>query len=726
MSGSLPEPEHDKTPASDRGPRLRLLAEGIACLNAKQFERAQQLAGQAASIDVRDPDAWHLLGIALAGQGQHARAADAIARAIALNPMSAQFHANLGNTQFQQADYAKAIESYSRAVELDRSYESTQELLAKACERQLDLGIEHHRGNRFAEAKACYESVLRGQPKRADALHLLGMLAYERRDYATATALLTEAIAVNPSVSAFRASMGAVQRAQGHHAQALAAYKMALELEPNSALNLYYVGLCQYALRHYSAAQQAVTSSIALDARIAASHNLLGQIHRSLGRSSEAIASFRRGLELEPDNAALHSNLLFSLNYRHDVSPASVFSAHVGWAARHGRGEQVRMVARSQSLETARVLRIGYVSADLRSHSVAYFLEPVLEARDRNAVHVTFYANRIGRDATTNRLRALSDEWRVIDGMNDDDALALIRNDEIDILVDLSGHTGRNRMPLFARRAAPIQVTYIGYPNTTGLATMDYRLTDAWADPVGLTERLNTEELVRLDGGYLCYRPPVDSPPVGEPPVLANGHITFGSFNNLAKVNPALIARWAAILNGVPGSRMMLKTKPLADAGARDLLLSSFARYGIAPDRLVLSGWADDTAGHLARYSDIDIALDTFPYHGTTTTCEALWMGVPVVTCAGEIHASRVGVSLLSGIGLDELIASSMEGYVETAISLAHDVSRLRRLRAALRARMTSSPITDKARIARAVETAYRTMWRRLVEQTLSASIEFG
>ncbi len=178
------------------------------------------------------------------------------------------------------------------------------------------------------------------------------------------------------------------------------------------------------------------------------------------------------------------------------------------------------MVARSQSLETARVLRIGYVSADLRSHSVAYFLEPVLEARDRNAIHVTCYANRAGRDATTNRLRALSDEWRVIDGMNDDDALALIRNDEIDILVDLSGHTGRNRMPLFARRAAPIQVTYIGYPNTTGLATMDYRLTDAWADPVGLTDKLNTEELVRLDGGYLCYRPPVDSPPVGEPPVL--------------------------------------------------------------------------------------------------------------------------------------------------------------------------------------------------------------
>lgn len=723
MTGPLSEGEHDKAPASNRSRRLQLLAEGIACLNAKQFERAQLLADQAAAMDARDPDAWHLMGVALAGQGHHARAADAIARAIALNPASAQFHANLGNTQFRQAEYAKAIESYCQAIELDSSLEPTRKLLAKACERQLDLGIEHHRANRFAEAGACYETVLRGQPKRADALHLLGMIAYERRDYATATALLTKAIELKPSVPAFRASMGTVERAQGHHAQALEAYEAALQLKPDSALNLYYVGLCHYALRHYSAAQQAVTRSIALDGKVAASHNLLGQIHRNLGRTSEAIESFRRGLELEPGNAVLHSNLLFSLNYLHNASPASVFDEHVKWSVQHGRGEHAHTVPHSHNLEMGRVLRVGYVSADLRSHSVSYFLEPVLEARDRNALRVTCYSNRAGRDATTSRLRALSDEWRFIDGMNDDDALALIRKDEIDILVDLSGHTGRNRMRLFARRAAPIQVTYIGYPNTTGLTAMDYRLTDAWADPVGLTDKLYTETLVRLDGGYLCYRPPEDGPPVGEPPVQTSKRVTFGSFNNLAKVNPALIARWAAILNGVAGSRLMLKTKPLADEGARNLVLEAFAQNGIGPDRLVLSGWTDDTAGHLARYSDVDIALDTFPYHGTTTTCEALWMGVPVITCAGEIHASRVGVSLLSGIGLGELVASSMEDYVETAISLAHDVPRLSRLRAALRAQMATSAITDKARIAREVESAYRAMWVRFVEHARSQQL---
>jgi predicted O-linked N-acetylglucosamine transferase (SPINDLY family) len=716
MTNPLNSSNQDNAATTDAPHRMRLLAEGIAALNARKFETAQELGGQAASINADDADAWHLIGIALAGQGQHARAADAIARAIALNPASAQFHANLGNTEFEQGHYAEAIASYARAIELDASSEHARRLLGKACEKQLDLGIEHHRADRFTEAKSCYESVLRGQPKRADALHLLGMIAFERRDYPTAIALLTQAIAITPSVPAFHASLGTVRRAQGQYAQALAAYESALKIEPDSALTLYYAAFCHRALRHYSAAHEAVTQSIALDGRLVAAHNLLGQIQRTTGHSEEATAAFRRALQIDPGNAPLHSNLLFSLNYQDSEPPASVFKEHLEWSTRQsGHGEQSRIAVKD--LSTTRVLRVGYVSADLRSHSVSYFFEPLLEARDRSAVHVTCYANRADRDATTDRLRALSDEWRVIDGMKDDDALALVRNDQIDILVDLSGHTGRNRMPLFARRAAPIQVTYIGYPNTTGLATMDYRLTDAWADPVGLTDQLHTEELVRLDGGCFCYRPPEDAPSVEEPPAIKAGRVTFGSFNNLAKINPALIAHWAAILHSVPDSQLMMKTKPLADGGVRDLVLQAFAHNGIGPDRLVLSGWATDTAGHLARYADVDIALDTFPYHGTTTTCEALWMGVPVVTCAGQIHASRVGVSLLSGIGLDELIASSMTAYIETAVSLARDIPRLTGLRSTLRARMASSAIMDKTRIARAVEGAFRTMWTRFVEK---------
>ena len=406
------------------------------------------------------------------------------------------------------------------------------------------------------------------------------------------------------------------------------------------------------------------------------------------------------------------SNLLFALNYQEAASAADVFAQHLAWAARHG-GTLPRVTTNPQPSDTERTLRVGYVSADLRSHSVAYFLEPLLEARDRAAIHVTCYSNSTGGGATTDRLRALSDAWRVIADKDDAEAEALIRADQIDILVDLSGHTRGNRLPLFARRVAPIQVSYLGYPNTTGLATMDYRLTDAWADPVGLTEGLYTEVLVRLDGGFLCYRPPNDSPPVAGPPVLATGYITFGSFNNLAKVNAALIARWAAILGHVPGSRLILKSRPLADPGIRDFILTLSARNGITPDRIEFSGWADDTRSHLARYADVDIALDTFPYHGTTTTCEALWMGVPVITCGGQVHASRVGVSLLSAIGLADLVAPSMDSYVMTAINLAQDIPRLGNLRAELRPRMAAGAITDSARIARSVESAYRAMWRQ-------------
>jgi predicted O-linked N-acetylglucosamine transferase (SPINDLY family) len=326
---------------------------------------------------------------------------------------------------------------------------------------------------------------------------------------------------------------------------------------------------------------------------------------------------------------------------------------------------------------------------------------------------VTCYANGSEEDATTERLKALSDAWRIVAAKSDDEAHALIRDDRIDILVDLAGHTGRNRMTLFARRAAPIQVTYLGYPNTTGLKAMDYRFTDAMADPVGSTEALHTETLVRLDGGFLCYRPPEDGPAVAEPPVVASGCITFGSFNTLAKVNVALIARWSAILAGVPDSRLVLKARSFADPVARDYILQLFVQNGIAPERIELSDWTADTRSHLERYAGIDIALDTFPYNGTATTCEALWMGVPVVTMAGRVHASRVGASLLSRIGLDALIASSPEAYLRAAIDLAHDLPRLRDLRGALRARMAASPLMDSARIARAVEAAYRTMWRQ-------------
>jgi predicted O-linked N-acetylglucosamine transferase (SPINDLY family) len=288
----------------------------------------------------------------------------------------------------------------------------------------------------------------------------------------------------------------------------------------------------------------------------------------------------------------------------------------------------------------------------------------------------------------------------------------MVRQDNIDILVDLSGHTGTNRLPVFARKPAPVQVTYLGYPNTTGLSTIDYRLTDAWADPPGKTERWHTETLIRLPHGFLCYRPPNATPAVAPPPVQANGHITFGSFNSLVKTTPAVVACWAHILQQVPDARLVIKNKSFRDPSVCARYQGLFAEHGIAPERLELVGWIDNLNNHLELYHRLDIALDPFPYNGTTTTCEALWMGVPVITLAGHTHAGRVGVSLLSRLDLTDLIAGDPDDYTQRAVRLAQDRATLARLRPRLRPRLQASSLCDGPAFARDVEAAYREMWR--------------
>ena len=294
----------------------------------------------------------------------------------------------------------------------------------------------------------------------------------------------------------------------------------------------------------------------------------------------------------------------------------------------------------------------------------------------------------------------------------------LVIEDGIDILVDLSGHTAGNRLPVFARRPAPVQVSYLGYPNTTGLEQIDYRLTDELADPVGESDRLHSESLMRLATGFLCYSPATDTPPVSEAPVLSNGFITFASFNNVTKVNESVVAAWAAILNGLPGSRLLLKSRQLADRGARRRLLELFYGHGVEPPRIQLRGGLLTRSEHLETYARVDIALDPFPYNGTTTTCEALWMGVPVIALAGQVHRGRVGASILHYSGLDELLAQDVDAYVHKALALAGDGQALVALRQSLRQRMASSTLMDAEAAVRDLENAYGEMWRRHLAST--------
>jgi predicted O-linked N-acetylglucosamine transferase (SPINDLY family) len=415
------------------------------------------------------------------------------------------------------------------------------------------------------------------------------------------------------------------------------------------------------------------------------------------GKIEEAVAACRQAVKLRPDLGEARSNLAFSLNFVDHISAGEVFETHREWDIRHGRPMPDSVYTNDRSI--GRRLKIGYVSADFRLHSVAYFLEPLLRSHDRGRLEVFCYSDVSAPDTATAH-----------------DALAdRIRNDGIDILVDLAGHTSKNRLPVFARKPAPVQVTWLGYPNTTGLDAMDYRLVDAVTDPEGEADAFASEALVRLPGGFLCYGGRDDAPAPGAAPSLETGFVTFGSFNNLAKLSGATLDVWARLLDRLPSARLLLKGKPFAEAATRAIYLDRLAERGVTADRVELVAWLPEEA-HLAVYDRVDIALDPFPYNGTTTTCEALWMGVPVVTLRGDRHAGRVGASLLTQIGLNDLIADSVESYVEAAAALAGDPARLDELRHALRPRMAASRLCDGPAFAREVEGAYRTMWRRWCE----------
>jgi len=350
------------------------------------------------------------------------------------------------------------------------------------------------------------------------------------------------------------------------------------------------------------------------------------------------------------------------------------------------------------------------VSPDFTHHAVAYFIEPILAAHDRTRVEVFCYANVRVPDATTARLRTLADHWRDIAQLDDDAAAACIRQDEIDLLVDLAGHTAHHRLQVFARRPAPVQATWIGYPNTTGLDAIDYRLTDEICDPPGQTETWHSEKLVRLPSTFSCYQPDAAAPELNALPAVASGRITFGCFNNFAKITPEVIALWGQLIRQLPDAQLLLKSRGLEDPTTAARIRAAFANAGIGGARLALNGKELSVHDHLQLYHGVDIGLDPFPYNGTTTTCEALWMGVPVITLAGNVHAARVGASLMAHVGLPDLVAATPDDYVAKAAALARDLPRLGTIRQTLRETMRRGPLCDAAKFTRQLEAAYAVM----------------
>lgn len=579
------------------------------------------------------------------------------------------------------------------------------------------------RGKNLPEAKRLLEEIVSSDRTDVNAWIYLSMIYAQTGPVGEFERCCRGAIAANPSLPNAHFNLGVALGSQGKVNEAIQSYRRAVQLKPDHVLSLFNLGhslqvtFClEEAFSCYTRVLSLkLTPADPVPANFHATvHHYMANVLKAQGKMREANDHFRQALTLNPAMPGEHSDMLLALNYD-PPDPDVVFAEHVEWGKRHAYTGPTAYQHR-QSRDPERTLRIGYLSPDLCHHAVTFFFEPLLAEHDRSRFVPVCYSARQRSDHVTARLHSLSTLWRDVFAMNDEQLANQIYADQIDILVDLTGHMGDNRLPVFSRKPAPIQISWLGYPNTTGLTTIDYRLTDSVADPPGLTDRYYTERLFRLPRGFLCYRPSESAPAVGPLPAASSGAITFGSFNNLSKISPGTIELWSAILLGVPHSRLVLKNASFTDIPTRQPYYQAFEKHGIGHDRLDFRGLHLELTDHQSVYNEIDVALDPFPYNGATTTCESLWMGVPVITLAGKLHAGRVGASILTQIDLPDLIAGSPDEYQRIAVKLAGNRDRLSELRATLRQRMAASPLCDAKAFALAVEQAYRTMWRKWCE----------
>lgn len=560
------------------------------------------------------------------------------------------------------------------------------------------------------EAERLLNEALRIEPLNADVLHNLGIIAYTAGRINDAIEHFGSAAEKKENDPQILYNYATALLEIGRYSDALKILSKVLNLKPDHIPALNKSCSIVGTMGNVKLAEKIGKSIIEKNPSFVEAYNNLGNTYKDQGKIEEAIKYYRKALEIRPDFTTAGSNLLLCLNYSRNRNPQTVFEEHLEWEKRVLASESLKISIPQLSIRDKPQIHIGYISSDFRIHSAGYFIEPIIANHNKNQFKIFCYSDVSYPDSTTERIKKHSSKWRSIYNKEDKDVIKFIQEDEIDILVDLAGHSGNNRLTLFLAKPAPVQITYLGYPNTTGLSTMDYRLTDEWADPEGY-DTFYTEKLYRLSGGFLCYRPPEDVPGVTEAPALKNGYITFGSFNNLPKINSDTIAVWSEILHAVPASKLVIKTKPFNDTEVMACYKDSFKKYGIEDERLLFHGHSPSTEEHLNWYNRIDIALDTFPYNGTTTSCEALLMGVPVVSLTGSKHAGRVGSSILSMVGLTAMIASDSQHYVKIASNLAVELHYLEELRKGLRDTLLKSSLCDGPGFTRTLEKAYKEMY---------------
>jgi predicted O-linked N-acetylglucosamine transferase (SPINDLY family) len=739
---------------------------GTALKAQGRLEEAEAAYRRALGIDPGDAFAYYNLGTVLVEQSRPAEAITAFQQALQIRPEFAEASNNLGGAFVGVGDIEAAVAAYRRALQSSPDHAEAHNNLGVALARQGkfeeaigahlrslelrpdnavaygNLGNALHDSGRLQEAEATYQRALQLQPNYPEAWNSLGATLTGLGRFDEAADMSRRAIACLPTFASAYNNLGVALAKLGQFDEAIAVFTRALELDPAGAVIHNHLGMALADRGRLREAADAYRRALEIQPSYSKAHNNLGTVLAGTGKLDEAIAEYRLALEIRPgqgeiysnlggalkdvgrhedglamlrqavalqaDSPRVHSNLVYALNFDPGQDDANLAAEQARWNRNFCTPLRPSIATHLNDPDPGRRLKIGYVSPDFRSHPVSWFFASLLEAHDREHYQIYCYADVRRSDSITRRLRAAADVWRESLKFTDTQLAECIRADGIDILVDLAMHTEDNRLPAFARKPAPVQVSWLAYPGSTGVETIDYRFTDAHLDPPGSERPGPGGKPVLLPNAWCCYTPILDFPPVGPLPAEKEKVITFGSLNQFGKLHRELLLAWAELLGNVPNSRLLIVCR----AGeAQERTRAFFEEQGIAPTRVELiapAPWRD----FVSLLGSVDIALDSHPCNGLTTTCHALWMGVPVITWAGATAVSRAGSSLLHAVCLPELVAHSREEYLHLAAQLAHDLPRLQALRATMRDRMQNSPLMDAPRFARNAESAYRTMWQ--------------
>jgi predicted O-linked N-acetylglucosamine transferase (SPINDLY family) len=689
---------------------------------------------KAADLLPQDALAQSNLGDALQSAGEYARAEASYAMALAIEPNSAETHLNLGNALKAQGQLERAETSYIQALTLRPDF----------AEAHYNLGITLKARGRLEEAEKNFRQAIQIQPNFGQAHVELGSTLVEAGQLTGAEAIFRAAVQLIPTLAEAHANLGATLKTLGRPLEAEASFRQAIHLNPelaeaHSNLGAILFGMARAseaeasfrhaltinpdfaeahnglaaALRSLSRPEDAVAScrtALRINPKLAEAHNNLGALLSDLGQFEEAELSYRLATEIDPAFALAYSNRLFHLSHMEAVDAKTLFSEHLRFAKQFEAPLVAMWPHHQNRKDPDRQLRVGFVSGDLRNHPVASYLEPVLAHLSESAqLSLYAYHNHAHEDNVTDRLKQYLPHWRSIVELSDEAVAQKVVEDGIDILVDLSGHTDKNRLLVFARKPAPVQLSWIGYAGTTGLKAVDYYVADRLASPFGSLDSQFSEKLVRTPASA-PFLPFKDAPSVNDSPSIRNGHLTFGSFNLVRKLNPSVIALWSQVLRAVPDAKMLLGG--MHSTAEIDILADRFSSEGIARDRLTFHSKCA-MPDYLRLHHQVDICLDTFPYPAATTSCHALWMGVPTITLAGETPVSRVGAALQKHAGLDQFVSASTADYVAAAMYWSRNFVELATIRQELRVRLSQSAMSQSDTIASVFVMALRLMWQR-------------